>query len=116
MFLEHVLAGWRHPVASNEALDLLHQATCAVLYRCTATAIKTAIKVGVLFDCCFVDCCPGGRRGDMEQEVTQWWLPGASSVALDLLHWAMPRALLQRIRMAINMACNGGTFAHHHQF
>jgi len=38
----------------------------AVSYRCIAMAIKTASKVGVLFDCCFVDCCPNGRWGDME--------------------------------------------------
>jgi hypothetical protein len=69
-------------------------------------AIKMASKVGVLFDCCFVDCCPGSRRGDMERVVAQWWLPGASSVALDLL--------LQCIHiMAIEMACNGGTFIWH---
>jgi hypothetical protein len=61
-------------------------------------------------------CCPGGRWGDTEQVVAQWQLPGASSVALDLLHQAMPRSLLQRIRMAIQMACDGGTFVCHCQF
>ncbi len=101
-------------MASSKALDLLYQVMCTVLYRRIAMAIKTASKVGVLFGCCFVDCCPGGSRGDTEQVVVQWRLPGASSVALDLLHWAMPRALLQRVRMAIEMACDGGTFIHHH--
>ncbi len=88
----------------------------AVLYCRIGMAIKTARKVGVLFDCCFVDCRPGGRRGNTEQVVAQWQLLGASSVALDLLHPAMPRPLLQRIRMAIKMACNGGTFVRHRQF
>jgi hypothetical protein len=77
---------------------------------------KNSHKVGVLFDCCFVDCCPGGHRGDMERVAAQWRLPGASCVALVLLHWAMLRALLQCIRMAIKMACYGGTFVRHCQF
>ena len=34
-----------------------------------------------------------------------------SFVALDMLHQAMPRALLQCLRMTIEMACDGGTFA-----
>jgi hypothetical protein len=28
----------------------------------------------------------------------------------------MPRSLLQRVRMAIEMACDGGTFVRHCQF
>jgi hypothetical protein len=81
-----VLTQWWHPVASSEALNLLYWAMHAVSYRHIAMAIKTASKVGVLFDCHFVDCCPGGCRGNMEQVVARWQLPGASSVALDLLH------------------------------
>ncbi len=73
-------------------------------------AINMASKVGVLFDCCFVDCRPGGRWGNTEQVVARWRLPGASSVALKLLHRAIPCALLQHVHMAIGMACNGGTF------
>jgi hypothetical protein len=87
-----------------------------VLYRRIAMAIKTASKVGVLFDCHFVDCRPGGCRGNAEQVVARWRLPGASSVALDLLHRAMPRASLQHVCMAIKMACNRGTHVCHHQF
>ena len=113
MLSDIILVRWRRPVASSEALDLLYWAMHTVLYRRIAMAIETASKVGVLFDCCFVDYCPGGRRGDTEQVVTRWRLPGASSVALDSLHWAMLCALLQRIRMAIKMACNGGTFVRH---
>ena len=46
MLLERVLAQWWHPVASGEALDLLHWVMHAVLYRRSAMAIKTASKVG----------------------------------------------------------------------
>ncbi len=108
-----ILARWRRPVASNEALDLLHRAMRAVTYRRIAMAIKTATFLGVLVDCCLFACCPGGRWGDTERVVARWRLPGASSVALDLLHRAMPRSSLQRIRMAIKMACDGGTFVRH---
>jgi hypothetical protein len=34
----------------------------------------------------------------------------ASSVALDMLHWAMLHVLLQRLRMAIEMASGKGAF------
>ncbi len=74
------------PVASSEALDLLYQAMHTVLYCRIAMAIETASKVGVLFECCFVVCCPGSCRGNTEQVVAQWRLLGASSVALDLLY------------------------------
>jgi hypothetical protein len=39
----------QHPVASSEALDLLHWAIHTVLYRCTAAAIEMASKVGQFF-------------------------------------------------------------------
>ena len=51
MLPERVLAQWWYPVASNEALHHLYQAMHVVSYRCIAMAIKTASKVGVLFDC-----------------------------------------------------------------
>jgi hypothetical protein len=79
-------------------------------------AIKTATFLGVFVDCCLFACCPGGRWGYTEQVVAQWRLPGASSVALDLLHQVMPRSLLQRVCMAHKMACNGGTFVRHYWF
>ncbi len=84
-----------------------------VSYRPIAMAIETASKLGVFFQSRFFACCPGGRRGNAEQVVAQWQLPGASSVSLVMLHWVMPRALLQCVRMAINMAHNGGTFVRH---
>jgi len=34
------LARWWHPVASNEALDALHQSMCPALYRRICTAIE----------------------------------------------------------------------------
>ncbi len=37
-----ILAQWQHPVASSEALDLLHRAMHTVTYRCIAMAIKMA--------------------------------------------------------------------------
>jgi hypothetical protein len=76
-------------------------------------AIKTVTFLGVFVDCCLFACCPGGRWGNAKQVVSQWWLLGASSVALDLLHWAMPHSLLKCIHMANEMACNGGTFVRH---
>ncbi len=46
MLSEPVLARWWHPVASSEALDLLHQTMHTVSYRCIEMAIKMASKVG----------------------------------------------------------------------
>ncbi len=101
---------WWCPVASREALYPLHQEMHTVTYRRFAMAIKMASKVGVFYHRHFVDCRSGSCRGNTEQVVTRWWCPGASSVALDLLHREMPRALLQCVRMATKMACNWGTF------
>ena len=57
----------------------------------------------------FVDCFHGGRWGDTEHEVVaRWQRPGAYGGALDMLHRAMPRTLLQRLRVTIEMACEGG--------
>ncbi len=97
-----ILAQWQRPVASIEALDLLHQAMRAVTYRRIAMAIKMAIFARVFVDCCLYACCPGGRWGDTKQVVTRCRRPVASVVALDTLHWAMPSVLLRRIRKDIN--------------
>jgi hypothetical protein len=64
MLSDIMLAQWQHPVASSEALDLLHWAMCAVTYRRIAMAIKMATFLGVFVDCCLFACCPGGRWGD----------------------------------------------------
>ena len=63
-----------------------------------------------IFHCRFIDCLHGGRWGNTERVVAQWQCPVASGGALDMLHGEMPRALLQRLRMTIEMACDGGTF------
>jgi hypothetical protein len=73
-------------------------------------AIKTAHKVGVFIHCCLVECHPGIHWSDTEQVVARWQRPMASNMALDILHRAMPHELLQYLRMAIKMACNGGAF------
>ncbi len=99
-----ILAQWQCPVASSEALDLLHWVICAVTYRRIAMAIKTACFLGVFVDCCLFACCPGGRWGNMEQVVARCRRPVASGVALDMPHWGMPSVLLQRSAMAIKMA------------
>ncbi len=105
-----ILARWQRPVASIEALDLLHWAMCVVMYWRIAMAIKMAIFARVFVDCCLYAFCPGGRWGDTEQVVAQCRHPVASVVALDTLHRAMPSALLWRIRKAFKIGRNGGAF------
>jgi hypothetical protein len=56
MVSDRILARWQGLVASSEALDLLHQAMCAAMYRRIAMTIKTASKVGVFDDCCLFAC------------------------------------------------------------
>jgi hypothetical protein len=99
-----ILAQWRRPVASSEALDLLHWAIHAVTYPRIAMAIKTACFLGVFVDCCLFACCPGGRWGNTEQVVAQCRCPVASGVALDMPHRAMPSVLLRRTAVAIKTA------------
>ncbi len=91
-------------MASSEALNHLYWVMRVVLYHCIAMAIKMASKVGVLFDCCVVDCCPGGRWGDTEQVVAQCLRPVASGVAVIMLHCVMPSVLLRCTSVAIEMA------------
>jgi hypothetical protein len=104
MLLGIILAQWWRPVASNEALDLLHWAMCTVMYWCIAMAIKMASFAGVFVDCCLYACCPGSHWGNTEQVVAQCRPPVASEVALDMPHWAMPSVLLRRTAMAIKTA------------
>jgi hypothetical protein len=82
MLSDIILAQWRRPVASSEALDLLHWVMCVVTYRRIAMAIETASKVGVFVDCCLFACCHGSRQGNTEQVAAQWQHPVASKVAL----------------------------------
>ena len=62
---------------------------------------------------CFVCCRPGGCRGDTEWVVAQWRHLVTFMKALIMLHRAMPHAPLQRLRTAIEMACNGCAFVCH---
>ena len=116
MLSEQVLAQWWHPVASSEALVLLHWAMRAVSYRCIAMAIKTASFVGVFVDCCLFAYCPGGRWGNTEQVVTRCRHTVASGGALDMLHWAMLSVLLRRTDVAIKRAGGQGALVCHCQF
>ena len=68
---------------------------------------------GYMLHYCWVDCCPGGRRGDTERVVAQLRHQVASGKALVMLHQAMPSVLQCRTTMAIEMACDGGTFVCH---
>jgi hypothetical protein len=43
------LARWMHPVASSEALDILHRAMRPTSYHCIAMAIKIAINLPAFF-------------------------------------------------------------------
>jgi hypothetical protein len=86
------------------------------MYRRIAMAINLATFLESFVECCLFFCCPGGRWGNTELVVARCQRPGASSVALDFLNRAMPRALLQRIRMAIEMACDGGVLLSHRRF
>jgi hypothetical protein len=45
----HALAQWRHPVASSEALDVLHRAIRPASYRRIRMAIKIASDLSVFF-------------------------------------------------------------------
>ncbi len=115
MLSEQVLARWLNPVASSEALNHLYWAMHVVSYRCITMAIEMASKVGVLFDCCFVDCCPGRHWGDMEQVGARCQNPVAYGVALDMLHWVMPSVLLWCTAVAIETAGRQGVFVCHCQ-
>ncbi len=116
MLLGVILTQWRHPVASIEALDLLHWAMRAVVYRRIAMAIKMAIFAHVFVGCCLYACCPGGRWGNMEQVVARCRHPVASVVALDTLHRAMPSVSLRRIRKAFKIGHDQGAFQCHRRF
>jgi hypothetical protein len=109
MLLAAILAQWWRPVASSEALDLLHRAICEVMYQRTAESIKIASKVGPFLSLFHLllpwrplghygaSSCPmvvsSGFRGS----------PGHAAVGdVSVLLW--------RIRKAFKMGHNGGAF------
>jgi hypothetical protein len=47
--LAQALARWRHPVASSEALDVLHRAMRLASYCCIAMAIEIASDSSAFF-------------------------------------------------------------------
>ncbi len=69
--LAAIPAQWRHLVASNKALNLSYWGMSALLYQCTAAAIKMASLFGSCFCHHFFCCCPGSRWGNMEQVVAR---------------------------------------------
>jgi hypothetical protein len=42
------LGRWRHPVASIEALDMLHRAMCIASYRCITMATEIVVNLPAL--------------------------------------------------------------------
>jgi hypothetical protein len=106
MMLEQMLAQWRHPVASIEASNLLHQAICMVSYQCIVISIKMASNV--VHRRCFA-WFSGGCRGNTEQVVAQWRYLEASGVAQDMLHRAMHSVLHRCTAMASEIASGRGT-------
>jgi hypothetical protein len=116
MLSDIILARWQRPVASSEAMDLLHRAMRMVTYWHITMAIETASKVGVFVHRCLCACCPGGRRGDMEQVVAQWRHSVASEVALDMPHWLTLSVLPRHTAMAIKTTNKGGAFVCHFLF
>jgi len=63
-----------------------------------------------MFHYCWVDCRPGGRRGDTERVVARWQRPVASGEALVMLHRVIRSALHRCTAMAIKIARDGGAF------
>jgi hypothetical protein len=105
-----ILAQWQRLVASTKALDLLHRAMHAALYRQNG---QQSWSIFSLLFCLLLPWRPPGQYGASS-------CPMAASsgfrVALDMPHQAMPSVLLRRTTLAIKMANNGGAFVCHHQF
>jgi len=95
-----------------KALDLLHR----LMRRYSTAASQSPSKwpsKWVYFALSRVDCRYGGCRGDTEQVVARWRHSVASGEALVMLHWVMCSVLHRRTAMAIEMACDRGTFIRH---
>jgi hypothetical protein len=48
-YTAQALARWRHPVASSEALDVLHRAMRPASYRCIAMASEIVVDLPAFF-------------------------------------------------------------------
>ena len=111
-----VLAQWWCLVAFMKATNLLHRVGDAhSIVRSHRDGHQNGQQSGYILHYCCVDCSPGGRRGDTERVVTQWWRSVASGEALVMLHREMSSVLHQRTAMAIEMAHDGGTFVRRHR-
>ena len=63
-----MLAQWRHPVASNEALDVLHWVMHSASYCLVRMAIEMARKVGAFFSVVdFLSCINVDKRPSYSQ-------------------------------------------------
>ncbi len=107
--LEQVLAQWWCLVAFMKAMDLLHRAM-SVIVPAHRHGHQNGQHSGHILHFCYVCCSHGGRRGNREWVVAQWWHLVAFMKALDLLHQAMNVVLHRCTAMTIEMACNGGAF------
>jgi hypothetical protein len=47
--MAQALARWRHPVASSEALDVLHRAMRPASYRCIVMATEIVVDLPAFF-------------------------------------------------------------------
>jgi len=47
--MAQALVQWQHPVAYNEALDVLHPSMRPALYRCIAMAIEIVVDLPAFF-------------------------------------------------------------------
>ena len=101
VILEQVLARWRRLVACHEPLPTGDVRGILPPHR---NDHRNGHQVGTYY--IFVLFAVAHK----ERVVTRWQHPVASGVALDMLHRAMPHVLLQRLHMAIQMACRGGAF------
>jgi len=48
-YTAHALVRWRHPVASSEALDVLHRAMCPVSHRRIRMVIEIVVDLPAFF-------------------------------------------------------------------
>ena len=101
-------------VTFMKAMDLLHQAMCAIV-PAHRHSHQGGQQSGHIFYHCFVCCCLGGHWGNTEQVAASWQCLVAFMKALDLLHQAMHAVLHRHTAMAVEMTSNGGTCVRCHR-